>query len=601
MLIRSLFILFFTLIWSILPLIARVDQATMLHELGVIKYNLSLKYAPADWKRDLCGWDIDIAFEKAKQRILLEAPLTSRQYQKIFREFLQSTKDYHVNPLFYSTEWSFFPLQVQTAKGRYFVTGFGPNNFDIEDFCFDMDEVDEEVITSNVTDIKPGDEILEINGMRVQQIIEKIIKEDLRGDRSPTGYALAAKTLFLRRAKFGQYVPTGTFKITLRHPGDQETFTRQLPWIHTPEWIVEPDSLVQSGSFLEAIKIFNPPLQDVAKILCKDFSVAFAKDLVAIPHSFNRLDCFLNREKQEKQEDKRQLGELPPLGKVIWESKESCSTYAYLFKNAKGKKIGYIYLPTFMYVGEEANLMFKEVKEILQLFQEKAEALVVDITNNPGGNLLYTYAVLSALINRPLEPFTQQETLIQEDVYNAAMLYQTLIQADTVESLQSISSGYYLSHTSVRNMCEYYQEIMHLWKSGQQMTPHLYPMGIKEIIPHPEVQFDKPLIVLINELDFSCADIFPAILQDNGRALLLGNKTAGAGGYVRSYSHMSQLGIKGYSLTGSILFRLNGQPLEDLGVIPDVPCQFTLKDLRNNYCDYIHTVNHELDQLLNKK
>jgi hypothetical protein len=46
------------------------------------------------------------------------------------------------------------------------------------------------------------------------------------------------------------------------------------------------------------------------------------------------------------------------------------------------------------------------------------------------------------------------------------------------------------------------------------------------------VRYSKPMIVLTDEFSASGADMFPAIIQDNGRAPIVGMRTMGAGGSV---------------------------------------------------------------------
>ena len=100
--------------------------------------------------------------------------------------------------------------------------------------------------------------------------------------------------------------------------------------------------------------------------------------------------------------------------------------------------------------------------------------------------------------------------------------------------------------------------------------------------------------MLVNSLDFSCGDFFPAILQDNKRATILGTKTAGAGGYVLETSFLNLQGIAHFSYTGSIAFRLDGQPIENYGVTPDIVYNMTTYDLQNNYGQYTRTIQEAL-------
>jgi hypothetical protein len=49
------------------------------------------------------------------------------------------------------------------------------------------------------------------------------------------------------------------------------------------------------------------------------------------------------------------------------------------------------------------------------------------------------------------------------------------------------------------------------------------------------VVYTKSLITLVDEFSSSAADIFPAMMQDNGRGLIVGTRTSGAGGSVSAW------------------------------------------------------------------
>ena len=52
--------------------------------------------------------------------------------------------------------------------------------------------------------------------------------------------------------------------------------------------------------------------------------------------------------------------------------------------------------------------------------------------------------------------------------------------------------------------------------------------------PSPIV-YTKPIIVLIDEFSISAADIFPSMIQDNKRAILVGMRSSGGGGSVSGW------------------------------------------------------------------
>ena len=88
------------------------------------------------------------------------------------------------------------------------------------------------------------------------------------------------------------------------------------------------------------------------------------------------------------------------------------------------------------------------------------------------------------------------------------------------------------------------------------------------------------------------------MLQDSGRVVIFGAKTAGAGGHVKGYTYPSRFGVNAFSLTGSLVYRLDGRPIENMGVMPDVPYEMTMRDIRDNYADYINAVNKTVGSLL---
>ncbi|TBR20006.1 protease-like activity factor CPAF, partial [bacterium] len=116
--------------------------------------------------------------------------------------------------------------------------------------------------------------------------------------------------------------------------------------------------------------------------------------------------------------------------------------------------------------------------------------------------------------------------------------------------------------------------------------------------PHPTERYTKPILLLINELDFSCGDFFPAILQDNKRATVFGVRTAGAGGAVKATQFPNQFGIAGLAYTWTIALRTNGQPIENLGVTPDVDYKTTEEDLKTGFAGYARAIQAALTNLL---
>ncbi len=536
-------------------------------DFDVIRYNVSFRYALKEWKEAFFGWNLKDAYMAGKEEIA--SCKNAKEYQKVVKNFFNKLKDYHAKCSFCSTEMSYFPLRVTSAENRYFITPF----FDIppgttqEELPFLMSSIAANpLVVQAISLFEEGDELLEINDRDVAAVIEELIEEELGSDKSATGLAIAERMLFLRRGKYAQKCPQGVLKLKVKKK-DGSVTTYTVPWLYIKESV--------TCRFLK-----SDPLQD--NFLLKDYSSPFARDFT-VPYV--------------TAEDLRKKSFLPPLGEIIFETNKSDpeGIYAYFYQHPTAKKkIGYIVIPTFTYLDEAfVKAWMDRYLNLIQFFQEEADALVIDITNNPGGNGMFCYATLSALSGTPLKPLVQQEAINQQEVYKAALK----LKVNELFPMGDATLEYFgfpITAKTRESISDYSKSVIDTWKRGEMLTDPLYLMGINEIPPHPRGHFTKPLLVLTNELCFSCADLFPAILQDNNRAKIFGKRTAGAGGYVRVFEHTSLFGVDKYSLTGSVIYRDTGEVLENGGVLPDIPYEITVKDLKSGYEGYIKAVNDAL-------
>ena len=581
-----------------------MTQETMIVDLEALKYAVSSKYAPKDWKKSFLNWDLEDSFQIARNKVLaLEVP-TAKDYQKIVKEFFASMQDYHVQTFFYSTGFSTIPIRMKSAGGKYFIVESEKEiNLDNDILEFSkFDPVDLKLLNASLQKISKGDEILLINGVKPKLAVENFMKEAAISS-DPTGVSIGEMGLFRRLGMFGQEALIEDIEITILKKGETNPITLTLPWLHKPEWVgnkqLEKQELSKGLN-----KETGVVLPSLPQGLDKDFSVRIARELKDKDPS--RLFKKPNKQKKEAgeevTEDKREKGYLPPLGEVLWESSKKQTIYAYLYKNNEGKKIGYIYLPTFVFGGEDAVKVIKEIEKAIKYFNKESEALVFDIAGNPGGSFFFLCAVLSTLSDKPLSLPTHKEMLTQEEIYRSIEAFNFLKYEypEFGPFAHYLTGGYRISDKQLEVACNHYLNIINQWNLGGlqsgQLSSRGYLTGIEEVLPN-SINYSKPLFILTDELDFSCADFFAAILQDNRRAKIFGMTTAGAGGYVNSFEHISQFGVALYSLTGSIAYRESGVPIENLGVTPDIPYQLTPRDLQDNYKDYIKTLNEEINRL----
>ncbi len=194
----------------------------------------------------------------------------------------------------------------------------------------------------------------------------------------------------------------------------------------------------------------------------------------------------------------------------------------------KGKKIGYIKLPSFYSNFQDKNgrTSSRDMKEeLIKLNAENVESLILDLRNNGGGSL-----------------------------------------GDVIEIV-----GLFIETGPVVQV------------KGRGGLPQVYSDNDKEVV------FDKPLIVLVNEFSASASEIFAAAIQDYNRGIVVGSPTFGKGSVQNfmdldkvlgnEYDNIKPLGA--LKLTIQKYYRINGGATQLKGVVPDI----TLPDMYS-YIDF---------------
>ncbi|MBK8623373.1 MAG: carboxy terminal-processing peptidase [Saprospiraceae bacterium] len=185
------------------------------------------------------------------------------------------------------------------------------------------------------------------------------------------------------------------------------------------------------------------------------------------------------------------------------------------------KNIGYINLPKFYssFELEGGNSCAYDVlMEIRKLKEEDVNGIILDLRNNSGGSL-----------------------------------------NDVVEM-----SGYFVEDGPIVQV------------KGREDSPFVHQDKNKS------VEYDGPLVIMVNQFSASASEIIAAAMQDYGRAIVVGTPTFGKGTVqrffdldraIRGYSELKPLG--NVKMTVQKFYRINGGSTQLQGVIPDI----TLPDL----------------------
>lgn len=239
---------------------------------------------------------------------------------------------------------------------------------------------------------------------------------------------------------------------------------------------------------------------------------------------------------------------------------------------AEGKRIGYLRIGAFDTLStSQTQVLDAEIN----YFNANTDGLVVDVMRNPGGGCsLATIAqrlMRGASFTHFSEQFRPNRELIE-------------FYDEVISLLETLGAPNYLleNYRFERGM------LISAYENGRGLTGPIPSCAFDLNLTPTANAYTKPMIVLVDELSTSAADIFPAIIQDNGRAKIVGTRTGGLGGAVEgNLQSAGPLSEAFTTNTISVVLRAKeyetpGLPksafLENAGVTPDVSLDYMTKD-----------------------
>lgn len=541
------------------------DQAAA--ELAYIKNVFAMGYAPAEWKKKQFNWDLESEYQTSLATLAAKTSFTVLDYRHLISDFLRSTRDYHVGFQFVTTEKATLPFNVISVGDKYFVSW-----------------VNTEKVAKD--SIRIGDQLTSFAGEDPAKLVLDL-KTQMASGAATTDQRLAEMSLTRRSAGRILAVPQGRVDMVFKRSGPggtEQSLPQQLQWEYVPEDVPMLNMMTLmdgGGATAPAHRSFLNP-QMLWGSWDQDLDLEPSVDAPANGFTIGGRTSFV-----------------PALGQIIWETNDTETFRAYIYRHASGKLIGYIRIAHY----SVDTPVFEEFKKLIARMKDTTDALVIDEVNNPGGSVFYVMALMSVLSDQPIQVPSHQVTLWPEMVSEIGDLQRKLSSVKSDEEArkalgQDKLNGYAVDYQLAQGILDYARTLQSEWAAGHKLTKSLDLYGVQKVNPDRDVNYTKPILVLINELDFSGGDFFPAILQDNKRAKIFGARTSGAGGYVIGVSMPSALGLKAFQFTGSIAKRLDGNPIENLGVTPDIPYNFTENDLRQGFSDYKNAVNKAVEEML---
>jgi C-terminal processing protease CtpA/Prc len=263
-----------------------------------------------------------------------------------------------------------------------------------------------------------------------------------------------------------------------------------------------------------------------------------------------------------------------PLGNEIWRTEPATMRetefFAAIYTLKYGPKVGLIRIPRYVHSSKNAEIF----GDLIRRFDADTDALLIDQQYNPGGSLLQMYAMCSYLTDRPLPVPLHQVRLRENDVPEAKDVLEREQYGDELPE-EDRPSPYEIAWAQI---------VFEHAKLGKGVLGDPIPLfGISQIEPASHF-YSKPIFLLSNERTSSAGEFLAAILKDNGRAILLGRNTGGAGGCVRSLN-LDSIQMRG-SLPWTVGWRRNGFIIENIGISPDIQISVTPDDITSEFAQF---------------
>ena len=241
-----------------------------------------------------------------------------------------------------------------------------------------------------------------------------------------------------------------------------------------------------------------------------------------------------------------------------------------------GYTIGYLRVPNFSPNPLQA---LRELEAEISYFQANTDGLVVDVMRNPGGGC-YMNDLAAHLIPHEFYFFGElvRVTLDRINSAESAIEFARLTGAD-----QWIIDTYQ----------NYLDQLKHAYAQNRGMTDPI-PACNQSFTGFPpssdqmpaSIVYTKPIIILVDEFSISAADIFPAMMQDNHRGVLVGMRTSGGGGSISTWpagyfseavaSNTNSLVVRNAPVVTS---EYPAAPyVENIGARPDITLDYMTRD-----------------------
>lgn len=502
-------------------------------------------YAPYHYKESRLGVSIETLAKDLKAKSMTAK--NDEEFMGYIMQFGAALQDGHVQ----------FSIENSASNVRRYII---PISLDVIEGKGIIGAIDKQL--AEYTGLAVGDEVVSIDGVNPIDLGKVARKyKGLATERSNMHATIYA---FYRPSYMTDLVPVKPLALVTALKKDGSTLSFDIPWTEEK---------------------YNTAIDTVVRSVL-DFSVPFAQDYnsVVSDKESNRNQMgsvnpiFLTPESQTKYGFVKVFPSAASMIKFGLKGDEKPGIYAALYRFG-GKTILLMRSSTYSPSDYSGDVYLKTYMALLSEYEALADVLVVDQMHNPGGSFCATFYEIFAKNGdvQGVEKARADRKWINDLFIN----WPGSVGPNGNPWDAKLSQAWGALVEKAYDKGDFLSEPFPLFSSG---SPYTVKMAYT---------WEKPMIVLIDELAGSCGDIFPMLVKANKRAVLFGQQTMGLGGNVEEVGRLNNSRIS-VRLTRGLFFpykpdgsTTEADYIENNGVLPDVEYNHTVSDFRNGYVDYI--------------
>ena len=539
-----------------LPLAAQLTPEQKAIDFQTIASAYAKQYAPYEWKRDNLGFDL---FDLRPWMERIRASKDDLAYLEIVNEYIAKLNDVH----------SYYILNSDFSADLHMFT-------DIYDGKLLIESIDRNYLPARTFDFAIGDEVLQIDGRPVAQILDELEKMNAFGNARSTRRWAADYTTYRTQGVQPRAAELGKSATLLIRKADGTEKS------YTIDWDKDGTPITKLGP-LPNFRLSSATTRHSEETEPVEPDPAWMKPWLKLQNNVARPSKHLRGFHARDPIFRLHANFQQRLGRT------RADFYYSGTWTAEGKRIGFIRVGTFD-LGSFAvvGVALRQFQTEIAFLQANTDVLIVDITRNGGGFGCYAEALLTYLMPGNFQTFGSEYRPTLNDVSVWRSIYQDTLEFGTENDqklfgalLKDIESAYSENRGRTGSMP--------ICQKGFAVPPARDRTGAL-------LAYTKPLLLLTDEFTASAGDIFAALVQDNKRGKIFGYRTAGAGGSTTQFEagFFSEGAV---SMTPTMLVRpeMRSAPgfpasryLENVGVQPDIVYDYqTRANLMNNGADFV--------------